>query len=456
MQRNDEPDPESAEFEASLLPPLHVNVSSGELPEGCKIVSMEVLLGESWRCCRDSACVMNENLMASARRVWTDVNRPGANCQLGMAVATVIFLQYQLALDGSDDSASAIFRNVMLQAQQALQPFADSGVHLDPFPFNGAFLDYYQRFVPITDAQCLKSDWLKVAPEADPVEYLPGSRTILLPIASLEDAGCFQYSSDFVLLSRCNAWQTRSYLVNAHQKGRFQGLEAPRAPISWRCPQNISRRQFGKYDQAPRDCSRGFGAWGGRITNALKCVAVRMGEVLQLRPGQMVLDYGSGCGWFLSWLGRFFGIRGYGIEAVGSSVAWSRRFSIGDYCEWSELDLRWVPNNAFDAVTAYWVLSHYSRAQQCSLAKALLRKLRPGGRLWIGGNSPASQLDLSGSDMDSDQWLNCLRTAGKFSVEFIDDSLMFRHLPAGMADIGNLQGDYVFYPPTFSVIVKRL
>lgn len=452
----DEPDPESAEFEASLLPPLDPKVSFSELPNGCKTSSMEVMLKESWKCCRDSVCVVDEGLLAAARRVMMDMMKLRIkNCPLGIAAAMVVLLQYQPALE-TDLPISNIYTEMLTPVQESLARFAGRGIPLAPFPFNSAFLDYFQRFTPVAESQCLKADWSNVDEGADPVEYLPGNRSILLPTASLQEAGCFQYSSDFVLLSRCNAWRTRSYLVNSPRKGLFQGSEVPRAPITWRCPRNITRRKFGKYDQTHRNCARGFGSWGGRITSSLKCVAVRVGEMLQLRPGQTVLDYGSGCGWFLSWLGRFFGTSGYGVEAVGSSVAWSRRFSIGEYCEWAELDLRWVPNNAFDAVTSYWVLSHYSRAQQCALARELLRKLRVGGRMWIGGNSPASQLDLNVSDMESDHWLACLRMAGKFSVEFVDDAWMFRNLQNGMSELGNLQGDYVFYPPTFSVVIRRL
>lgn len=457
----DEPDPESGEFEESLLPPLDTKVSSSALPDGCKTSSMEVMLRESWKYCRDSVCVVDEGLLAAARRVINDLmSFRRKDCPFGIAAAMIVLLQYQPVLDQLLDlPISNLSAEILTTLQESLgEPTGSTGrgTNLAPFPFNSAFLDYLHRFSPVADSQCLKSDWSKLDEGADPVEFLPGNRSILLPTASLQEAGCFQHSSDFVLVSRCHAWRTRSYFVSFPQKGLFQSLEVPAAPIAWHCPQNITRRKFGKYDQRHRNCAKGFGSWGGRITSALKCVAVRVGEILQLRPGKTVLDYGSGCGWFLSWLGRFFGTSGYGVEAVGSSVAWSRRFSIGEYCEWSELDLRWVPNNAFDAVTSYWVLLHYSRAQQCALAKELLRKLKVGGRMWVGGNSPASQLDLNGSDMDPDHWLGCLRRAGKFSVEFVDDAWMFKSLPNGLEQLGDLKADYVFYPPTFSMIVTRL
>lgn len=233
------------------------------------------------------------------------------------------------------------------------------------------------------------------------------------------------------------------------------GLEGRPLP-AWHCPGNETPLAF-KYDtQEWRSCSSGHGSTGKNVASSLRCVAVVVGEMLQVLPGASVLDWGSGCGWMLTWLHTLFGAHGYAIDASSSAVAWARRFSCST-CLWSSLDLRWLPDLAFDHIISYGALYHLSPLSKlCALVRQLLRKLRPGGRAWFGGNQPWGI--TWATSFGEQQWLRCLQRkwvphSASFSINFVHDFALFR---ADTVDFGKLRGDFLLHSPTFSVFVTRL
>ena len=128
-----------------------------------------------------------------------------------------------------------------------------------------------------------------------------------------------------------------------------------------------------------RSCSQPSGSWGWAINKHLKCVLIAVGELLGFRAGRRILDWGSGCGWFLTWAEMFYGTEGYGIDLSQVSVDWAKRFSLGSFCHYGGLDLSWIPARSFDFVTSFWSLYHLlSKPDQCSIILQLVEKLSVG------------------------------------------------------------------------------
>ncbi|CAE7244851.1 unnamed protein product [Symbiodinium natans] len=239
---------------------------------------------------------------------------------------------------------------------------------MHPFPFASQFLVLYQTFTPTTllpdcwrgeeyaenfRVGCGRADgWGMPAACDQQGAGKPRSSTALLPAGTnFQSVRCSTATSDGSLALRC---RSRAYdsLVLAESRQTEQEV------LQWECPASPTTGSRNKYSLHPaRSCANGLGTWGARIQTHLKCVTVQVAELLQLRPGESVLDWGSGCGWSLTWLSTLYGINGYGIEATSQNFAWATRFSRGNYCLYGGIDLGWIPDESFDAVTSYWVMS---------------------------------------------------------------------------------------------------
>lgn len=236
------------------------------------------------------------------------------------------------------------------------------------------------------------------------------------------------------------------------------GLRQRNALPAWKCPTSNQTAENGKYDQKHRDCRTGHGMWGRDLARHLHCIALVVAEQLQMRPGDAVLDWGSGCGWMLSYFHLHYGALGYGVDANLQASDWSSKHSAGEFCLWDKLRLDWVPDSSFDHVVSYWALYHIRPASKlCSVARQLVRKLRPGGRAWFGGNDPSLAVGIEFQAFSPRDWKTCMRSLSRSSgmqldLEFLLDKDLFFTPPA---ERDEKEEAYLYLEPTFSVLVTR-
>merc|ERR1712226_743361 len=131
----------------------------------------------------------------------------------------------------------------------------------------------------------------------------------------------------------------------------------------------------------------------------------------------MVLDWGAGCGHKLTWAARLYDIKGLGIDIVSDSVDWARQHSIGKYCHLDGRYVDWLPDDFFDSVISYAALMHLVSDDQCEVVVELVGKVRIGGKLWFGWNTPnINNLEVIMNRPEVDRvefWNSCFSAAMK-------------------------------------------
>merc|ERR1712014_566586 len=67
------------------------------------------------------------------------------------------------------------------------------------------------------------------------------------------------------------------------------------------------------------------GLWTGGCGVDCPLRAAVLGTLTGLRPGQLVLDVGSGCGLYSEWLYEWFGARSIGLDFVEAAVEFAQK-----------------------------------------------------------------------------------------------------------------------------------
>lgn len=435
-----------------------MQVVASHLPEGsCRASSSALkLLRASCRQCFDSTCLLRDELVQLAWEVWQTVEGPSVQICTSAVLASAVVLLH--LFPDFAQLQSAHIEELTYRSSWLFEEFR-------PFPFQPEFLLLYQHFRPAgLEGEC-SPESAKWSPNN---ELVPGAlaepprrRTLLVPFADAEKAHCAVVLQTTHLVQRCLSRRFRSFAV-APESGSVPGPSVGRGkPLAaaWHCPKNktqLAELKEQKYDTQPwRSCSSGHGSTGKPIADSLLCVALVVGEALHVRPGSTVLEWGSGCGWMLTWLHTLYGAEAFAIDASAPAVAWAERFSAGRHCLWGSTDLQWVPEAAFDHVISFWALYHLSVSQQCSVIRQLVRKLKTGGRAWFGGNTPWGI--FRGRKFSQVLWLRCLRglaTASglSFTVDFVHDLALFRD---GHRKFTEVPGDFMFLAPSYSAFVMR-
>jgi len=240
---------------------------------------------------------------------------------------------------------------------------------LRPFPFHTSQYSLYTNMVPMRLMMCNQ------ALERD-------MENRFVPKAHLESSGiCGMTHTDEALVRRCRARRQSSMTgpsqdAAARRLAELQKVECPSSPHM-------------EVDQ--------------EMSDQHKCVLVSIGQLLGFRPGQLVLDWGSGCGHKLSWAKMLFDVDGIGVDIQAAAVSWAQVHSAGRFCHADGRDLRWVPDGMFDFAISYAAIYHLTQSDQCYVGWQLAAKLRVGGKAFLGWN----KRDV----MTNWEWMSCFRGA---------------------------------------------
>lgn len=317
-------------------------------------------------------------------------------------------------------------------------------ISLTPFPF---FTMQYSLFANMSPARLLMCDNARWH-EMD---------NVYVPRVHPEDSGrCGMVYDDQQLVRKC---RSRRYDTNLglERHDILQGITCPAADISLDPPLAFKLQKYGERAEA-HQCQSSKGMWREAMSDVHKCVLITVAHIMDFRPGQLVLDWGSGCGHKLSWAKQLFGVDGVGLDVEGKAVQWAQQHSAGIFCHADGRNLEWLPAEAFDHVISYAALYHLPKTDQCHAGIQLLRKLRVGGKAFFGWNKAYS--------MNAWEWRACLLNTSKWEdlpaediaameemrIDFqaIEDGFLF----APKSEVA--EKHYLYQYPAFSLLLTRL
>ena len=191
-------------------------------------------------------------------------------------------------------------------------------------------------------------------------------------------------------------------------------------------------------------CQSQTGAWGADLQDALKCVLVVVAERFGFQPGELLLDWGSGCGFTMSWAKAFYDVDALGLE-VTPAASWAARYSLGLSCLADGRKLQWIPDGLFDYVFSYAALLHLNFEEQCEVAHQLLQKLRLGGKAFLGWNRA--------NRVGPWEWYDCFWSEMGSSVELevLEEATLFSEDPSVITEQHRFAWDF----PSYAVLLKR-
>lgn len=230
-----------------------------------------------------------------------------------------------------------------------------------------------------------------------------------------------------------------------------------------------------------------FGLWTSGCKSICPLRAATIGTWTNLQPGQLVLDVGSGCGHYASWLHDWFGARTVGIDFVGAAVNFARQEVApvvpSQFC-WFNVaaeGLGFVPAGSVDLAVAVSVL-HYLRTDthrferedsevqghfgparnkteertpceglastkrtQCFVAREMFRTIRIGGHVWVYHNGSYRRKWDPKKVWGPQYWQCCFAAelrAGNATLAEVPEAELFLH--------------GANWDPTYSLVLRRL
>lgn len=106
---------------------------------------------------------------------------------------------------------------------------------------------------------------------------------------------------------------------------------------------------------------------------------------LDLRPGQRLLDVGTGWGGLVRHAAANYGVKAVGVTLSRRQVEWAgtatARAGLSRSVEIFLLDYRDLPDRAFDAIASIGAMEHFGRGELARYFDSMAAHLHPGGRM---------------------------------------------------------------------------
>eukprot|EP00946_MAST-07B_sp_MAST-7B-sp1_P005151 g5151.t1 len=206
------------------------------------------------------------------------------------------------------------------------------------------------------------------------------------------------------------------------------GIDWPQALLNERekafvSPDGHNKNKYS--DKYAKQCPTSKGMWGGSYIPSMECVIQYAAR--DMRPGDKILDWGSGCGHQGAWFEALYGVKVFGVDITQEAVDWANKNTFGKYCTADGTDLSFIEDRYFDGVFSYATLYHLPHNVQCAALKECIRVTKDGGKIFIGWNGnhikdrpsphPTKTMGLFGKTF----WEDCL--SGSARVERMEMTL---------------------------------
>ncbi|CUI14842.1 methyltransferase, putative [Bodo saltans] len=200
-----------------------------------------------------------------------------------------------------------------------------------------------------------------------------------------------------------------------------------------------------KYDRRAHNCAS-HGIWH-RVTIAdHEAILKRVGELLEVKKDEVLLDWGSGCGHQLEFMTRMFGAKGLGVDVSNLTIAYAveNTTKVNRHCVADGSRLEWIPSNFFDHAYSFGSIYHvYNKSVFCSVLQQMVRVVKPGGKIYNGWTE--------NKEFHRNDLVKCINTDtnGHHEIRVLEEGEVFHHV----ANFPLKQ--YRQTPNTYSLVVVK-